>query len=201
MIILVRHGQTEINAARQLQGRIDRPLSELGTRQAAALAAALADCGAVRVWSSPLRRAADTAAPIAAALGLTVEIEPRLVELDYGDWDGRPLAEVSAAEWAQWRADTDFAPPGGESLRAVRGRVDAWLRDMLAAAADGPVVAVSHMSPIKAAICAALDADDRATWRMHLDVAAVSRIARRGGSLALVAYNATYPPTAAPGGG
>ncbi len=194
MIILVRHGQTEINASGQFQGRIDRPLSELGTRQAAALATALADCGAVRVWSSPLRRAVETATPIAAALGLSVEIDARLVELDYGAWEGRPLAEVSADEWAQWRADADFAPPGGESLRAVRARIDAWLRDMLIA--DGPVVAVSHMSPIKAAICSALDTDDRATWRMHLDLAAVSRLARRGGSLALVGYNATFPPTA-----
>lgn len=201
MIVLVRHGQTAANAGALLQGRIDRPLSELGLAQAETLAQSLAQSvsatlvasGVRRVVSSPLTRAMSTAAPIAAALGCEVEIEPALIELDYGDWDGRALAEVSPQDWARWRADPSFAPPGGESLLAVRARVEPWLRRELAddRPLNAPLIAVSHVSPIKAAVCAALGVDDAASWRMHLDVASVTRLNRRQGAVVLASFNET----------
>jgi broad specificity phosphatase PhoE len=195
VIILVRHGQTVANAHGLLQGRSDLDLSEIGRAQAEALAGALADSQAVRVVSSPLRRAIQTAAPIADGLGCDVEIEAGLIELDYGAWDGRSLADVSAADWGRWRSDPLFAPPGGETLAAVRARVDGWLRHELAG--SEPIIAVSHVSPIKAAVCAALGVDDATTWRMHLDVASVTRLARRRGSVVLASFNET--PTAGVG--
>jgi probable phosphoglycerate mutase len=193
VIILARHGQTAANAGGLLQGRTDRPLSELGRRQAGALAAALA-AGPVsrdvrRVVASPLPRAIETATPIAAALGVEVHVEPALVELDYGDWEGRALADVDAAEWARWRADPSFAPPGGESLQAVRARVEAWLEAEVGR--DDPVIAVSHVSPIKAAVCSALGVDDGVSWNLHLEVASVTRLLRRGSRFALGAFNET----------
>jgi probable phosphoglycerate mutase len=191
MILLVRHGQTAANATGLLQGRADLPLSEIGRAQAAALAGALAGCGARRVVSSPLQRALHTAAPIAAALEVDVALEPRLVELDYGDWDGRALTSVGVEEWARWRDDPEFAPPKGESLRAVRFRIDEWLDDERAR--DDTVVAVSHVSPIKAAIAVVVGAREASTWRMHLDVASVSRIGRRAGGLILLGYNEVVP--------
>ncbi len=189
MIILVRHGQTAANAQGLLQGRVDLELSDVGRAQAAAVAASLADCGAARVVSSPLRRALQTARSIADVLGRDVDVEPGLIELDYGDWDGRALAEVSPADWARWRSDPLFAPPGGETLAAVRSRVDGWLRREIAGSES--IIAVSHVSPIKAAVCAALGVDDATTWRMHLDVASVTRLARRRGSVVLTSYNET----------
>jgi len=189
MIVLVRHGQTAANAGARLQGRSDLPLSELGIAQSTELASALASCGATRVVSSPLERARATAAPIAAALGAEVEIEEDLIELDYGEWDGRALTDVTPHDWASWRADPNFAPPGGESLAAVRARVERWLRRELAGLED--VVAVSHVSPIKAAVCAALGVDDNAGWRMFLDVASVSRLALRQGAVVLASFNET----------
>lgn len=203
MIILVRHGQTAANAGGRLQGRSDLPLSDLGAAQAAALAGALRTCGATRVVSSPLARARATAAPIAAALECAVEVDDDLIELDYGEWDGRALADVAPRDWAAWRADPNFAPPGGESLSAVRARVERWLRRELVDSGPsgrdagddftgpGPVVAVSHVSPIKAAICVALGVDDNASWRMFLDVASVSRLALRQGSVVLASFNET----------
>jgi probable phosphoglycerate mutase len=189
VIILVRHGQTAANAGALLQGHSDRPLSDLGRAQADSLASALATSGARRVVSSPLARARTTAAPIAAALGCEVETEPALIELDYGEWDGRALADVSPQDWARWRADPNFAPPGGESLVAVRARVERWLRHELPG--DEPLIAVSHVSPIKAAVCTALGVDDAASWRMHLDVASVTRLTRRQGGVVLVSFNET----------
>lgn len=187
MIAFVRHGQTELNRAGRLQGRLDAALSDLGMRQAAALGDGFASAAVTRVLSSPLRRARDTAAAIAAAHGLIVETDERLIELDYGDWDGLALADVPAEAWVAWRTDPEFAPPGGERLADVSARVAAFCADVLS---DDLVVAVSHVSPIKAAVCAALRVDDRVTWQMQLDVAAVTRIGRRpDGSASLVSFN------------
>jgi broad specificity phosphatase PhoE len=187
VIAFVRHGQTELNRGGRLQGRIDAPLSDLGSEQAAALARGLASEPVARVLSSPLRRARDTAAAIAARHGLVVEVDDRLIEIDYGSWDGRALADVSPDDWAAWRNDPEFAPPGGERLSDVTARAFSFCADVLT---DDLVVAVSHVSPIKAAVCTALRVDERVTWRMQLEVASVTRIGRRpDGSAYLIAFN------------
>ena len=189
MIAFVRHGQTELNRGGRLQGRLDAPLSDLGLRQADALGRGFADEPVTRVFSSPLRRACDTAAAVARALGLDVEVDERLIELDYGEWDGRALGDVAAADWEAWRADPEFAPPGGERLVDVTARVAAFCAGI---ADPGLVVAVSHVSPIKAAVCGALRIDERATFRMQLDVASVTRIGRRpDGGTYLNTFNET----------
>jgi broad specificity phosphatase PhoE len=172
-----------------LQGRLDEPLSALGAAQARALADVFASEPVTRVVSSPLVRARETAAPIAARHSLTIEIDERLVELDYGAWDGVALADVAPEDWAAWRADPAFAPPDGESLVAVTARVASFCTDALG---DDLVVAVSHVSPIKAAVCCALDVDVRATWRMQLSLASVTRVGGRADRGAyLLSYNET----------
>ncbi len=190
MIVFVRHGQTAVNAAGQLQGRVDRELTDVGLDQADRLARSLRVWPVKRVVTSPLRRAADTARAIADGLGLAVEVDDRLVELDYGDWDQRPFAEIAASDWDAWRADPKFTPPGGESLVDVTGRVASFCDEHL-----GPelVVAVSHVSPIKAAVCLALGVDERASFRMHLDIASITRVDRRAGDgpAFLASYNET----------
>ncbi len=189
MIAFARHGQTAVNAGGRLQGRLDEPLSEVGAAQARALADAFASEPVTRVVTSPLLRARDSAAAIAARHGLAVEIDERLIELDYGAWDGVRLADVAREDWAAWRADPAFAPPDGESLVAVTARVASFCADVLG---DDLVVAVSHVSPIKAAVCTALGIDERATWRMQLSLASVTRVgARPDGSAYLLSYNET----------
>jgi broad specificity phosphatase PhoE len=184
----VRHGQTSVNREGRFQGRLDPPLTELGRDQARRAASGLAGGGATAVWTSPLQRAADTAREIAAVLHAPLEIDERLVEIDYGDWDGLRLTEVDAAQWSAWRADPTFTPPGGESLASVAVRVADFGAERLHA--DTTIVAVSHVSPIKAAVAWALGVDTDATWRMQLDVASVTRIGRRAnGTPYLAAYN------------
>ncbi len=187
MIAFVRHGQTELNRAGRLQGRIDVPLSPFGAAQAAALGRGYASEPVARVFSSPLQRARDTAAAIAAPHGLPVEIDERLIELDYGEWDGMALADVAPEAWAAWRHDPQFAPPSGETLAEVGARIMSFCAEVPAA---DLVIAVSHVSPIKAAVCNALGVDDRVTWRMQLELAAVTRIGRRpDGGAYLAAFN------------
>lgn len=188
MLILVRHGQTASNASGLLLGRIDPPLTELGRRQAASLADVAGVAGAVRVVSSPLRRCRETA----AFLGPPVTTDERWVEIDYGEYDGVPLAEVPAEIWTTWRADPSWAPPGGESLVDVGARVRAACEQLAAEAAGSDVVVVSHVSPIKAAVAWALGAGDAVAWRMFLDVAAVCRIAVGTRGPSLLSYNETH---------
>ena len=189
MIVFVRHGQTEANAVGLLQGRADIALTDLGREQAALVAAALPAVPR-RVVASPLQRAVDTAAPIAARFGLDVEVDDRLVELDYGDWDRRAFGDVTADEWRRWRDDPSFAPPGGESLEDVAARAASFCAEMLGAGDD--VVAVSHVSPIKAAVAWALDGGTAVTWHLFLDLASVTRVARRpDGRACLLSFNET----------
>ncbi len=193
MIVLVRHGQTAANANGLFQGRTDLELSRLGIAQADALASHFAttiDRGvSLRILSSPLKRALATALPIASALGIELAVEPALTELDYGDWDGRPLSEVTSEQWSKWRTDPRFVPPGGESLVDVRSRVETWLASAMSF--DGVLIAVTHMSPIKAAACSALAISDAATWRMRLDLASVTRLSKRDGEVMLSSFNET----------
>ena len=173
MLLLVRHGRTALNAAGLLQGRVDPPLDARGRSQAEALAAVPALRSASRVVCSPLLRARDTA----ARFGLPVTIDDRWIELDYGAWDGRPLDGIPAEEWARWRDDPDWSPPGGESLLSVGTRVRAALADLAAEAVEGDVAVVTHVSPIKAALAWALGTGDEVAWRIRLDPASLSRIA------------------------
>src|SRR5437868_3438264 len=171
MLLVVRHGQTAANAAGQLLGRADVPLTDTGRRQAAALAGAVGRVD--RVISSPLQRARGTA----AAFGLPVEVDDRWTELDYGVYDERPLGEVPAEMWEKWRGDAEFAPPAGESLASLGRRVRAACAELVGEAADDVVVVVSHVSPIKAAVAWALDVGDGVAWRMFVAVASITRIA------------------------
>ena len=185
MLTLVRHGRTEANRAGLLLGRLDVALDPLGERQAAAAARAVGP--ADRVIASPLLRTRTTA----AAWGVPVETDERWIELDYGDLDGTALTDVPPELWQRWRSDVDFAPPGGESLRALGERVRAACDDLVADAADGHVVVVTHVSPIKAAAAWAMGVGDDVSWRMFVAPASISRIAISSRGPSLHGFNAT----------
>jgi broad specificity phosphatase PhoE len=197
-LILVRHGQTAVNAEGRLQGRIDAPLTDLGRLQAAACATAVG--GATRIVASPLLRARQTAEALGGA-GAAVEVDERWIELDYGEWDGALLRSMPAEGWEAWRADPHFTPPGGESLVALARRVEEACEALVDEATHGDVVVVSHVSPIKAAVAWALGVGPETSWRMFLGVAAVSRITIGPRGPSLISYNETghlasvVPPT------
>lgn len=206
-VFLVRHGRTGANARGELLGRRDPALDELGERQADATGAELArrlngrDHGReIVVVTSPLARAAATADRVARALGAPAPVvDDRWIELEYGDLEGVPVADVPTATWAQWRADPTFAPPGGESLVDLRARVAPALADACEqVSAGGIVVVVSHVSPIKAAVAEALGVGDDVTWRLHLSPASITELVARGPrTLVLASFNeAAHRPDA-----
>ena len=120
-LLLIRHGETAWNAEARFRGQTDIALSPRGRRQAEALARTLPPSFAIgHIYSSPLPRCLETARPLAAALGLAVAAEPRLIDLDYGEWSGRLIAEVAEQfpqDYAAWLAgDLSFHFPGGEPV-------------------------------------------------------------------------------------
>jgi probable phosphoglycerate mutase len=165
-VLLIRHGPTEWNDNGRIQGRADLELSGRGRAEVARwrLPAAWAEA---RVLSSPLRRARDTAALLT---GRTPIIDDRLIEMDWGDWQGRRLAELRARAPALMGANEarglDFRPPGGESPREVCARLQALLAEL--AADPQPVVAVCHKGVIRAALVLATGWDMRSKPPLRL---------------------------------
>lgn len=149
MIYLVRHGQTAFNAEGRLQGHVDSPLTELGRAQATRAGAALKRLtGGGEGWriiSSPLGRARDTAEAIRAALATPeVEIDARLIELSWGDWDGGLRADLKARHpEAFGESGWAFTAPIGEAYEAAQARLRDWL-STLPAEPERRVIAVSH---------------------------------------------------------
>lgn len=176
---LLRHGQTPMSVQKRYAGRTDAPLTEVGVQQAAAAAKRLASAGLGVIVTSPLRRTVQTAQAVAAVTGAAVVTDDGFRETDFGAWEGLTFAEVRErwpAEISAWLADPDVAPPGGESFTDVSARVTEALDRVLAARAGQTVLIVSHVTPIKMLVAAALLAPPAALYRMHLDVAALSEI-------------------------
>jgi broad specificity phosphatase PhoE len=153
-VLLVRHASHSL-IDRVLVGRApDVGLSRPGRRQAGALARELSRRAISQVQSSPQRRAQETARPIAYALGLPVEIAPKMDELDVGHWTGASFEELnSSPQWHAWnskRAST--RPPEGESMRDLQERVVGYLAIIEREHPDEEIVIVSHAEPIRAAV-------------------------------------------------
>lgn len=181
MIYLVRHGQTQFNAERRQQGRLDSPLTALGRSQAAAVGRLLQDLvGKPADWrlvSSPLGRAQDTAAIIGERLGLAVETDPRVTEVSFGEWDGRLRDELAAEHPEVFaRKDWQFSAPGGETYEQVRARVGDWLAD-LPAEPERKVIVVTHGGAGRLLRGAFMGLSREDTWAQEVPQDAVYRLA------------------------
>jgi alpha-ribazole phosphatase len=191
MIILVRHGRTQLNAAHCLQGRVDAELDAVGESQAATVGAYLAQRDMpVKMISSPLRRAQQTAYRIAEHFSIdNIVTDDRWIEIDYGVYDGLPLGEVPREVWNRWQTEPEFTPEGGESFADLHQRVHAACEELVADVADGDIIVVSHVSPMKSACAWALGADPAVSHRSRLDQAAICRIDVAGANPVLVTFN------------
>lgn len=185
-LLLARHGMTALSPAKRFSGIGDPDLSAAGRAQAAALAVRVAaistatEGGVTAVVSSPAARARQTAGAAADALGVAAVVEDELHETDFGAWEGLTFAEARASSpeaFERWLADSAAAPPGGESFDAVTERVLRARDRVLAGHPRATVLVVSHVTPIKTLVRAALGAPASALYRMELDTASLSSIA------------------------
>ena len=188
MIVFARHGQTAPNRDGLVLGRADPELTEEGHKQAELLAVALRGEPVAAILSSPLLRARQTAEAIGEACGVPVEGDDRLIEIDWGAWEGRATGSLAKSDVDRWKAE-DGTAPEGESLDSLSLRVESFCREQLDQ--DGLVVAVSHVSPIKAAAAWALGVDGTVAWRMFLGLASITRVGQGKANPVLLSFNET----------
>ena len=152
-VFLVRHGESYSNVEGRLCALPPGPgLTDRGRLQAEAAARQLIGRGVrpARIVSSPLRRALETAEPLARATGLAIEVHDDLREITFGNWEGRTMDDIGAlGEFRSWCLDPENCPPpGGETLSDVAGRVSRCMRRLAALGAPGAIVGFSHMHPL-----------------------------------------------------
>jgi probable phosphoglycerate mutase len=156
-ILLARHGQTDWNLDRRWQGHADRPLNETGRAESRALASSLAGSGLEALFSSDLARARETAEIVAEVLGLEVQIEPGLREVDVGEWSGLTPAEVAAQfpDGYRRRAEGGTGWEHGELFEAMSARVVGSVLSLAAGHPEGRVLVVTHGGSLRALWAAA----------------------------------------------
>jgi len=156
-LCLVRHGQTDWNLEGRYHGQIDVPLNEYGRIQAGVLAKKLQGQSIAAIYSSDLQRAKETAAIISAAIHLPVRHEPRLREINQGEWEGQLVDVIKARYTELWQQRTldpaNVRAPGGETLGEVAERVIRAINDIVRLHPTGSVVIVSHGLALATIIC------------------------------------------------
>lgn len=186
-IILVRHGETDWNRDNRFQGHADPPLNDTGRAQAQALAASFGDERFAAVYTSPLRRAYETARILAATRALEPIADPALEEVDVGSWSGLTRTEVEArhpegfARWLEYGHGWD----DGETYEELGARVVTGLLNIGASHPGAAVLAVTHGGPIRSALAAADGVSfEEARRSIHVvGNCAVVRLAARDGQL------------------
>jgi probable phosphoglycerate mutase len=180
-LLLIRHGETAHNAGRIALGRQDVPLNERGLAGAEAIARAYGN-GAhdiSAIYSSPLQRARDTAAPLAARVGLNVQVEADLIEMDIGELEELSFPEVRERYPAfieGWTSESvgDARMPGGETLAEVQGRAWRAIESIRDRHLEDTVAVVTHNFVILTVLCRILHIPLGGFRRLRQDTAAVS---------------------------
>jgi phosphoserine phosphatase len=195
-LILVRHGETEWNRVERFRGRADVPLNATGLAQAEATARRIQSRWHVTaVYCSPLSRAEKTAQVISSAGRLTVTPLPDLVDIDYGEWQGKSPDEVRSL-WPDLLADWYQRPhivriPGGESLDDIRVRCSRVVRQMAERHQGGCVVAVAHTVINRMILLEVLGLGNGRFWHLRQDNCAINEIEADGAEFTLVSMNDT----------
>ncbi len=176
-LILARHGETVWNVEKIYRGRKDVNLDEVGIRQAELLGNYLSNWELTTIYSSPLRRAIETANIIARYQKIGVHVADGLIDINYGEWQALPEQEVKRL-YPTLHNDWHNNPhrvrmPGGESLEDVRKRAIEVVNDVLSKY-QGSVVLISHRVVIKVLICSLLGLDNSHFWNVKQDVGGIT---------------------------
>ncbi len=180
LLYLLRHGETAWNVERRIQGVSETPLNDMGRAQAHALIPPLQGRPFAALYTSPLRRARETADILAAALGLEVREDERLVEMDQGDLEGMNFEQIDEkfnGFLDNWRTvPADVQMPGGENLHQLQARAWAAVEDIRAAHPEEMVIAVSHNLTISALMCRVMGLGLNGIRRLRQHNAAINLI-------------------------
>ncbi len=194
LVLLVRHGQTP-TTGKLLPGRAPGlHLADIGVEQAKKAAERISDLKTVdAIYASPLERARETAAPIAAARGMKVQIDKGLLECDFGDWTGAELKNLmKLPEWnTVQRAPSTFRFPNGESFTEMQTRMVSAVDRLRAKHQGGTIVCVSHADPIKALVAHAMGTHIDLFQRIVISTCSITAIAYGMGAPVVLTVNST----------
>jgi broad specificity phosphatase PhoE len=194
-IYLVRHGQTAWNKEEIFRGRTDIPLDETGLKQAELVGQYFKGMEIHAIYSSALSRAWETAQKIARFHDLKVQSLPGIIDMSFGNWEGRPHQEIRENDretYRQWVETPHLVRlPGGESLDDVRKRAIAAIEEVIRNHPEKTLVLVSHRVICKVLICAILGLDNSHFWQITQDTTAINLIQYRNGKYILSLMNET----------
>lgn len=194
-IILVRHGQTPWNKDKIFRGTYDIPHNETGQEEARLTGEWLKGETIYAAYCSPLSRARDTAEAIARHHGLMVEDLPGIIDLNYGDWQGLPLAEVKvkyADLYRQWEtAPHTVRFPGGETLEEVRRRAWGTVEEVVQRHPGQTILLAAHRVVNKVLIACFIGLDNSHFWRIGQDTTAINRFQKVDDTWHLILINDT----------
>ncbi len=177
-IFLVRHGQTAWNVGEIFRGRADVPLDETGLKEADLAGEALKDETIHAIYSSPLKRSVQTAEGIAKCQNLPVQTLEAIIDISYGEWEGKENAEVKQKYpdlYKLWLTEPHKVRfPGGETLDEVRTRTMSAIEKLVKKHQDESIVLVAHRVPNKVISCAVLGLDNSHFWRIKQDTASTN---------------------------
>lgn len=193
-VILARHGETDWNQSRRIQGGgSNTPLNEKGRKQAESLALRLRSEQIMAIYSSPLKRALDTAQAVAGYHQLEVKVVGAFREIEVGQLEGTPITEIGKHLHQLLTAGSqgEALPkmPGGESITEVQQRAWSAIKHLVSRHPDGVLVVVSHYFVILAIICAALELPLYQIGRLRLSAGSISTIVFDGPETRLILFN------------
>jgi broad specificity phosphatase PhoE len=193
-IIVARHGETEWNASEIFRGRRDIGLNDTGIKQAELLGNYLTDLRIEAIYSSPLKRALDTARSVAKHHSLDVNVNPGLMDFNYGAWEGlthQAVKDKYRELYTQWLKEPHLVNiPEGENLGEVRERAKSLL-DRVVSKHSGLVVLVSHRVVNKVMICSMLGLENSHFWDIKQDLGGITVFEHESGRYKLIKHNDT----------
>ena len=194
-VILIRHGETDWNREQIFRGRIDVALNETGLAQAGAVQESLRDVQIDKIYSSPLKRAFETASVLEENRGLEVEIEEGFIDIDFGEWQGlshEKVKEKYKKPYEAWLAEPQKVVfPDGESLEDVDKRSMKALEKVIENHPEETLAIVSHRVLNKVLLCAILGLELSHFWYIKQDTCTINRFEYKDGKYYLTLLNDT----------
>ncbi len=189
----MRHGESTWNREHRIQGQLDPPLSEHGRAQAELVARRLAARPPEAIYTSDLKRALETAAPIGALTGVPVQPMAELREIFLGEWEGlhtTELAERFPDAWAAWTGEPNWdVVPGGEGAAAFEARIGAALDAVMHRHPHGDAIVVTHGGVIQIALHRIVGKPSRGLFPFRISNASITVIEKRDGRVVIAGVN------------
>jgi broad specificity phosphatase PhoE len=200
-LYFIRHGENDFVLRGAIAGRQpDIHLNDTGREQAKRLADGLHREGIERIFSSPLERCRETAEPLARRIGIKIEPAYELLELDFGEWTGRPFAELDACE--TWRRYNQFRSgtriPGGEMMLEVQARIVGFVQDLCSRIPKSKIALFTHGDVIRSALLYYLGMPLDFVHRLRVDMGSASIVNLYVDGIEVEAINGVFPPNSSP---